>query len=402
MCPAEATSQQLVALLVAALQQGPQGWLATGTRTAFPPGTSMLGTSVTGSTATVNLGGRVATTGVQKREQMAAQLLQTLTGVPAYTQPDTAPVQSVVFEINGKPVRLSCTTGQPPALQTSLCAGPVPAPGITRLLRRQQGAGGDVVRIPARHGGAWARRVPGRLPFQRIAVSPDQMSVAGVSDGALYTGGLTQNGSLARRLAATSITSLSWDSSGGLWVAGRSGRQTHVWWLDRGLAPVLVDVPRKIGAVTALRVAPDGVRVAMVAGSGAGARLWLAAIERSGNQMAIGPAVPIGTDIPATISDLTWYDTGDVIALTQLSSGSELYEVPVDGGQPRPIATESGTVSITASSAVSGGSQLVAERSDHTLVQLPDPSGSIWRPVATTDGSDTSHASQGTSPVYPG
>ncbi len=399
--PSEATSQQLVALLVAALQQGPQGWLATGTRTAFPPGTSMLGTSVTGSTATVNLGGRVATTGVQKREQMAAQLLQTLTSVPAYTQPDTAPVQSVVFEINGKPVRLSCTTGQPPALQTSLCAGPVPAPGSRAYYVDSKGRVATLFGSPpdtAAPGPAGS----GRLPFQRIAVSPDQMSVAGVSDGALYTGGLTQNGSLARRLAATSITSLSWDSSGGLWVAGRSGRQTHVWWLDRGLSPVLVDVPRKIGAVTALRVAPDGVRVAMVAGSGAGARLWLAAIERSGNQMAIGPAVPIGTDIPATISDLTWYDTGDVIALTQLSSGSELYEVPVDGGQPRPIATESGTVSITASSAVSGGSQLVAERSDHTLVQLPDPSGSIWRPVATTDGSDTSHASQGTSPVYPG
>ena len=128
--PAEATSQQLVAHLVAALQQGPQGWLARGTKTAFPHGTSLLGTSVTGSTATVNLGGRVAGTNGQQREQMAEQLLETLASAPAYPQPDTASVQSVVFEINGKPVHLSCTTGQPPALQNnSLCAGPVPAPG---------------------------------------------------------------------------------------------------------------------------------------------------------------------------------------------------------------------------------------------------------------------------------
>jgi len=152
----------------------------------------------------------------------------------------------------------------------------------------------------------------------------------------------------------------------------------------------------------ALRVAPDGVRMTIVAGSAAGARLWLAAIERGGGQVAIGPPVPIGTDVPGRLSDLTWYDTSDVIALTQLASGSELYEVPVDGGQSRLIATESGTVSITASSAVSAGSQLVAARNDGTLVQLPDPSGSIWRPVQTTDTPNSPDASHGTSPVYPG
>ena len=219
------------------------------------------------------------------------------------------------------------------------------------------------------------------------------MSVAGVSGDVLYTGSMTQNGSLSRQLATTDITGLSWDSSGDLWVVGQVGRQARVWCLERGVRPMAVEVPKNIGPVTALRVAPDGVRVAMVTGSGASARLWLAAIEGGGNQVAIGPAVPIGTDVPGYLTDLSWYDTGDVIALTQPPSSPELYEVPVDGGQSRPIATESGTVSITASVAASGGSQLVAARSDGMLVQLPDPSGSIWRPVGT---------SRGRSPVYPG
>ncbi len=135
-----------------------------------------------------------------------------------------------------------------------------------------------------------------------------------------------------------------------------------------------VSVPKPLGPVTALRVAPDGVRVALVTGSGSGARLWLAAIVRSGNQATIGNPVPIGTDI-ADFTGLTWYDTGDVIALTQPPSGSELYEVPVDGGPSRPIATESGTVSIAASA----DGQLVAARSDHTLMQLP---GSEWIDLA--------------------
>jgi hypothetical protein len=400
--PAEATSQQLVAHLVAALQQGPLGWLATGTKTAFPPGTSLLGTSVTGSTATVNLGGRIAATGVQQREQMAEQLLQTLTGVPPYAPADAGSIQSVVFEINGTPVRLSCTTGEPPALQNGVgCAGPVPEPGsrayYVDIKNRVATLFGSPPDTPA-PGPAGT----GQVPFQKIAVSPDQLSIAGVSGGLLYTGGLTQNGALVRRLATTAIRSLSWDSSGGLWVAGQIGHRTRVWWLDRTGRPMLVDVPAGLGPVTALRVAPDGVRMTIVAGPAAAPRLWLAAIERSGDQVAIGPPVPIGTDVPGQLSDLTWYDTGDVIALTQLPSGSELYEVPVDGSQSRPIATESGTVSITASSAVSGGGQLVAARSDKTLVQLPDPSGSIWRPVETTGSSGGPGASHGTSPVYPG
>jgi hypothetical protein len=402
--PAEATSQELVAHLVAALQQGPQGWLSRGARTAFPPGTSLLGTSVSGSTATVNLGGRVAATDVQQREQMAEQLLQTLTSIPPYASPDVGSIQSVMFEINGTPVHLSCTTGQPPVLQNGLgCAGTgIPAPRSHPYFVDSKG------RVATLFGSQPDTPAPGpagtgQWPFQKIAISPDQMSVAGVADGVLYTCGLTQNGTLTRRLAVTAITALSWDNSGGLWVAGQTGGRTHVWWLDRSKRPVLVDVPSAIGPVTALRVAPDGVRMTIVGGSAAHVRLWLAAIQRSGNQqVAIGPPVPIGTDVPGQLSDLTWYDTSDVIALTQLASGSELYEVPVDGGQSRPIATESGTVSITASSAVSAGSQLVAARSDGTLVQLPDPSGSIWRPVQTTDAPNSPGAFHGSSPVYPG
>jgi hypothetical protein len=389
--PAEATSQQLVAHLVEALQRGPDGWLAGATKTAFPPGTVRLGTSVTGNTATVNLGGQVSATGSQQRERMAFQLLETLASASAYQQPDGTSIQSVVFEINGHPVHLPCATGRPPELQLSLCQPPVPPAPESRAYYVD--SKGRVATLSSQRPD---NAVPGpsgtgQLMFDTIAVSPDQMNVAGSSDGVLYTGGLTQNGSLTRQLAAT-ITTLSWDSAGGLWVAGQVGGRAQVWWLDQGAGPVPVSVPKPLGPVTALRVAPDGVRVALVTGSGGGARLWLAAIVRSGNHAAIGNPVPIGTDI-ADFIGLTWYDTGDVIALTQPPSGSELYEVPVDGGPSRPIATESGTVSIAAS----GDGQLVAARSDHTLMQLPGPSGSIWRPAGS--GQFVVH---GQAPVYPG
>jgi len=385
--PAEVTSADLVTHLVQALRQGPQGWLAVGTRTAFPPGTRVLGTSVAGSTAIVNLGGRAAVAGEQQRDQMATQLLQTLASSSTFPAPDAPSIQSVVFEINGRPVHVSCATGRPPTLQLSpACSGPVPpAPGSRIYYIDSKG------RVATLYGSRSDTPAPGPAGsgaqlFDRIAVSPDQMSVAGTSGGVLYTSSLTLNGSLVRRLVATSLTTLSWDSAGGLWAAGRRGGRTLVWRLGPYRA-VEVRLPLGLGPVTAMRVAPDGVRVAMITGSGATSRLWLAAIDRSGKQLAIGPQVPIGTDISA-FSDLTWYDTGDVIVLTRPSSGPVLYEVPVDGGQSRQIATDAGTVSITASS----GGELVALREDGTLIQLPNPGGSIWRPAGA----------RGRSPVYPG
>lgn len=393
--PAEASQTELVKSLVDALRQGPEGWLAVGTRTAFPRGTTLLGTSVTGSTATVNLGGRAAAAGDQQRDEMATQLLQTLASAPAYPQPDVPSVQSVVFEINGQPIRVSCATGNPPARQLSLCEGPVPQ---VRGSLYYVDSHGRVATLSAARPDAPVPGVAGtgEVPFGQIAVSPDEMSVAGVAGRKLYTGSLTQDAALTVRLTDANFTTLSWDNAGGLWVSGRSRGQTRVWWLDHGARPVEVSLPAGLGPVTLLRVAPDGVRLAIVTGSGKGSRLWLAAIERPGDQVAIGDPVPIGTDISnrnVNFAALTWYDTGDVIVLTQPSSGPALYEVPVDGSQSRQVSTELGTLSITAS----GAGQLVAERDDDTLIQLPDPGGSIWGPAGAAQSQVI-----GKSPVYPG
>ncbi len=376
--PAESTSADLVTHLVAALWQGPQGWLAGGTRTAFPPGTRVLGTSVDGSTAIVNLGGRAAMAGPQQREQMATQLLQTLASVgPAPS------VQSVVFEINGKPLRVSCATGEPPALRLSQCQGPVQPRSGSRVYYID--GKGRVATLSGFRSDTPVRGAAGtgELPFDQIAVSPDERSVAGVSGGVLYTGRL--DGSLSQRLTASRLTTLSWDSAGGLWVAGRSGNRTRVWRLDRGMRPIDVRLPQMPGPVTAMRVAPDGVRVAIITGSGAASRLWLAAIDQS--RAALGEPVPIGTDISA-FSGLTWYDIGNVIVLSKPASGPVLYEVPVDGRQSRQIATDAGAVSISATQ----GGKLLVTRDDGTIMQLPNPAGSIWRPAGA----------RGRSPVYPG
>jgi hypothetical protein len=103
--------------------------------------------------------------------------------------------------------------------------------------------------------------------------------------------------------------------------------------------------------VSQLRVAPDGVRVAMIVhGPGwHGKRLLLAAIGQApGGAPALGTAVSIGTDLRHPPTQLTWYDADHLIVLTRSQTAPQLWEVPVNSGSSTALVTDSGTQSITA------------------------------------------------------
>ena len=115
--------------------------------------------------------------------------------------------------------------------------------------------------------------------------------------------------------------------------------------------------------VTALKVAPDGVRCAMLVSGGGGTQLMVAAIVRSGAQSSIGPALPISAQ-NGNFTALTWYDADHVIALSHSSGGPVLDEIAMNGETLVPVTAEAGTVSIAAD----GPCQSAGRR----LVQRPD------------------------------
>jgi hypothetical protein len=108
-----------------------------------------------------------------------------------------------------------------------------------------------------------------------------------------------------------------------------------------------VSLPPGTGPVTALRVAPDGVRVAMIADTGTGARLLLGAMIRSSGQLSILQTVAVGTDV-STPSALTWYDADHLLVVAQTAAGPGLEEVPVDGDRSTAMGVEPSMISITA------------------------------------------------------
>ena len=224
------------------------------------------------------------------------------------------------------------------------------------------------------------------IPLTQVAVSPDGRYVAGLSsNGNLYTGSLSRNGTLTLRTSGD-YGSLSWDRHDNLW-ATKGGQ---IWMMPgQNGEPAQVSITLPAGEkVTAFKVAPDGVRCAMLASGKAGTRLLMAAIVHSGQQAYIGEAVPLSAD-NLNFTAMTWYDADHVIALRDPHGHPVLDEVSVNGETITPFPAPAGITSITADGTAN---PLVAGLSNGQLTTLAAPPNGLSSGVVAS----------GRAPVYPG
>lgn len=408
--------------LVRSLLHGPGGWLASATVTAFPSGARLLGGGVKvpagSSTANVDLGMSAEGLVPSAIRNMAAQLVWTLTS-SSYGR--AAKIDAVKLTING---RLWSPGGSGSSVLTRASyAGRVPEAPLDTNLYYLTGKGS--VRVLAQPGlsatpaggeagprgagqagdapGAAGQAGPvgtaapapgeagtGKIPLSKIAVSPDGRYLAGVAGPAttLYVSDLAAAarkrppagaGDLHAVLTGSGISAPSWDRAGDVWFAATLHGKSGLWVLPEGQsAPVRVSLPAG-GPVTAVRVAPDGVRVAMIRGTGANAHLTLGAVVRaSPSAFAIDSAVNVGANVPQPGS-LTWYDADNLLATSQ-TSPQGLWRVPVDGDSAVSQNTQAGTVSITAagrSAPLFAGVAVNAKTSVYRSVGLDELWGSV-------------------------
>jgi hypothetical protein len=383
--PQEATPTDLVTRLVQALEDPPAGWLSSAARTGFPARTK-ASVALDGGTAIVNLGGAAAGATEATLGKISAQLLWTLAGSTS----DQPAIQSVELEVNGTPRTLGGSGS--PVQQIGPYGSYVPSVPVHASFYYADGRGAvrvlsGTAQVNAPQGTPVSGQAgTGQIPLAGTAVSPDRRYVAGLAVGgtAIYTERLTRSAVLAQRLTG-SFTSLSWDSHDDLWAAGGGG----VWMVPAGggTAVQVTDALPAGDQVTALKVAPDGVRCAMIVTSGAGSQLMLAAITRAGQQAYLDPPVPISPE-NVHYTALTWYDADHVIALSQASNGPVLDEVAVNGEMLSPVPAEQGTVSITADGSAG---PLVAGLSNGQIAMLASLGG-LWSGAIGT----------GRDPAYPG
>ena len=354
--------------LVRALLVSPQEWLAGAVLSGFPPAAALphpVEILPGSKTAVVDLSLPKSATGPASVGEMASQLVWTLTS----SSYGSASIQAVKLVVNGH-------AWTPPGASSAVLSRtdyPQPAlvpPGHEDLYFLGSNGGARVLGGQ----GASSKAVPGQagtgqVPLTGIAVSRDQRYLAGIGGpagaSALYTSSLSAAAkphasasarALQIRMSASSITSVTWDRQDNLWAAGSSGRKPRVWLLgaSRG-KPLSVGLPPDIRSVTALRVAPDGVRVAMIAsvsssasgGSSPQTEVLLGAIVRTGDQVMLSIAGPIGADLHAP-SALSWYDADHLLVVNQAPSGPQLEEVPVDGDRSSSQSIEPGMASIAA------------------------------------------------------
>jgi lipoprotein LpqB-like beta-propeller protein/sporulation and spore germination protein len=399
--PQQDAATTVATLLVEGLFQTnstqPSSWLGSAVNTSFPAGTTVLGGSVTisGSGATVNLGGAAAKATPTQLANMAGQIVTTLTS-DSYNQ--QAIVPSVVLEVNGTVRAIDGHELLQPHQFRNLVPGSQP-PAATLYFTDPDDRVSELTpqaSSPRPIAGPAGR---GNLAFSAIAVSPDRVDpmLAGAVSSrmgcVIYYGPVNSSAPLGRSAMpgpdSGACSSLSWDAQGDIWtVYGQ-----NVWVLQPvQREPITVALPPLPGnnqppayKVLALKVAPDGVRVAMLVQLPDGSRqVILTPIVRSsdGPQLVFGASTTIG----ATLTDpsaISWYDPDHLVVL----EGAQLYSVPASGGPAAPVGTvPPGTATITSASP----GQVATEAGDEILASSGGGPGQ--QPTGV----------RGTDPAYPG
>ena len=346
------------ATLVRDLINGPSGWLQGAARTAFPPESHLAGPiqvfpgPSAGRTALVNIDVPPHSVDLNERA-IALQVVATLTS-SAYGAPL---FRAVKIEING---RLWPPQHPGQALGQSFYQRYIPhAPAGAKAYYLTQDGG--LRTLASRSVRATAVVRPSgtdQVALSRIAISPRGNELAGLGGPAntLYTGSLATSGDgkgqtlgqLHAQPTGISFTSLSWDNLGDLWVTGRIHRKQGVWVLPGGQAPAVpVLLPPGADQVTALRVAPDGNRVAMIVRAGTSVQLELGAIRHGSNGFWLTSTTQLGPSLPP-LTALTWFGEDHLLVVTGSGSSSQLWEVPVNGNNPTSLIKSPGILSVTA------------------------------------------------------
>jgi len=393
--PLQATPVDLMTGLVKDLIKQPSDWLLGATTTAFPDGTTLNDVTLNGGTAIVNLSIprkalEASKQSTARLKEMSAQLLYTLS---APGQSGSA-VQSVELSVNGVP-------WSPPGSQQN------PVQPLSQEYAPRLGTSGDFYYLDSAgwlvdHNiaqGTTRRLVALGQGYSQIAVSPGapgSQYVAALKGGVLYAGPL---GKLTRQPGR--YLSMSWDPDGNLWATNTGNLIVEMPAPDSSGQPlgqpVTVEVVNSDGTLnlapfSAVRVAPDGVRMAIVVqGSGLnfGAINYPPQGPRTSSTIVKIELSPfyVSQVGSATFGSVSWYGPDDVITLSEPNQA--LAEYPVNGGSPTAMPSPDRIQSITASY----GSPLIAGLANGSVMANSSLTGA-W-PNAPI-------IKKGFAPVYPG
>ncbi|MGC9436330.1 LpqB family beta-propeller domain-containing protein [Streptomyces sp. WG5] len=384
--------------VVRSLISGPTRLLAPGVRSGFPAGTALAETADPltpdeHNKLTVPLNDRAARVGAEKCDEMAAQLLFSLQNL--------TPVVDEVELRSGDRRLCSLTEDRAEAVATR---GSVQRADYLYFIRDKN----RLVRIAAGSNGTRPEPVPGALGegavgLRSVAVSRDEHSAAaiGLDNKTLYVGSLVSGGSLGDpvlvskgKTEETRLTPPSWDAQGDLWIADRDPAHPRLLLLKEGAGePLEVRTPGLDGRVQAVRVAADGVRIALIVEKDGKRSLLIGRIERDGNAREPS-AVTVVEPRSATpeleeVTAMSWAGDSRLVVVGRERGGvQQVGYVQVDGSTPE-ASVPAALTGVKEIAATEDERLPLVAYSENLIVRLP--SGLQWQKVT-----------EGAAPVYPG
>ncbi|MBB1244346.1 hypothetical protein GL263_12360 [Streptomyces durbertensis] len=388
---------------VATLLKGPADWLKPVVTSAFPEGLRLepdqqLSLDESGGLE-VELRpsgrGKRVSVGAQRCTRMAAQLLHTV------DQQSSARVQRVTLRDGEGEL---CETGREEAQAF--------APGLLNGPAARQYYLDDASRLIATGDDEGPGRPvdgpfgSGHVTLSAVAVSRDESMGAGVlaNGSALYVAPLSSDAQYGEPVLTSAgkrpedrLTAPSWDGLGDLWVADRDPERPRLLRFTRGQGePETVEAPG-IGSarIESLRVAADGIRVALLLREDDRTTLRLGRIERGHTRggepvvrvTALRPAAPRLEDVTA----VSWAGGSRLVLVGKEPGGvQQLRVVSTDGSAGIP-PTLPGVNNVRGIAASEDEEKPLLADSQEGIVRLPRRDGS-WQ--AVTD--------KGSAPVYPG
>ncbi|WP_216591058.1 LpqB family beta-propeller domain-containing protein [Streptomyces brasiliscabiei] len=382
------------------LLEGPTSWLNPVARTSFPSGTALRkGTKALTpddrNRLVVPLNKKADRVSESRCKEMAAQLL--------FTLQDYMPTGVDTVELQGSTGTLLCELGEGEAnIIASHGYGKSAAyeyfiDGGHRLVRLSEGKS---LTTPTAVPGALGE---GEKQLRSAAVSRDEDRAAGVSaDGSeLYVSPLTPGGTLGepalRSTGATAkdrLTTPSWDGRGDLWVADRDPKKPRLLVLTDGMGePLEVRTPNLDGRIEAVRVAADGVRVALILEQEGKRALYIGRIERDADAESTTVSIVELRSVTPDLEDVTamsWAGDSQLVVVGRESGGvQQVRYVRVDGS-PMPDSGPSALTGVEEIAASEDESQPLVAHSADGIVRLSP--GEQWQTVVK----------EGSAPVYPG
>jgi hypothetical protein len=387
--------------IVRALLDGPSEWYYPVVTSAFPDGVTLAGDSpVIGESGrlSVSVDGVPGEWSVGRCGRMATQLL--------FTVQELTPADVSEVRLRDEDGAQLCTVDRGAAERS--------APGLLDGEQERSFFLDEESRLVAvpRGNDAAPRAVAG--PFgegtaklRAVAVSRDVELAAGVgTDGSeLYLASVTgSDPELETVLTSASygpdagLSAPSFDGLGDLWVADRDPERPRLLRLSGGEGterevPVSGLAPGE--RIEALRVASDGVRIAMLISDGRHTTLHMGRIERTRTREGVTVSVNALREVAPEldeVSAVSWAGDSRLVLVGRSADGVQQVRYMISDGSPANVPAGPGLNDVTAVAASEDESQPLLVETGETIARLED--NAQWR--ALQDGE------AGNAPVYPG